>query len=199
MSLSSLKKQLDYIKENNYFTPTMNEFEMYIDGKIQLPKSVVITIDDGWRAIEGLNVINDYKLNATLFVITGEYNPNDFKKEYIETHSHSDKMHSTGICPTGQGGGIQCLPEEKILENLKNSSEKLGGSKVFCYPFYEYNDYSISVLKKAGYTMAFAGETKGSNNLTTPKTNKYKIPRFVMVNYTTINELARYLKGEYYS
>ena len=199
MSLSSLRKQLDYIKENNYFTPTMNEFEMYIDGKIQLPKSVVITIDDGWRAIEGLNVINDYKLNATIFVITGSYNANDFKKEYIEVHSHSENMHKTGDCPNGQGGGIQCLPEETILNDLRTSSEKLGGSKVFCYPFYEYNNYSISMLKKAGYTMAFAGENKGSNNMTTPGINKYSIPRFVMVNYTTMDDFSRYLKGQFYS
>ena len=199
MSLSNLKKQLNYIKENNYFTPTMGEFEMYIDGKLQLPKSVVITIDDGWRAMEGLNVINDYKLNATIFVITGVYNPDDFKREYIEVHSHSDKMHDGGICPTGQGGGIQCLSEEVILEDLRKSSEKLNGSTVFCYPFYEYNDYSISMLKKAGYTMAFAGENRRSNNITTTKTNKYAIPRFVMVNYTTMDDFSKYLEGKYYS
>ena len=199
MSFSNLKKQLSYIKDNDYFTPTMTEFEMYIDGKIQLPKSVVITIDDGWRAIDGINIINDYKLNATIFVITGSYDPNDFKREYVEVHSHSDNMHDVGVCPLGQGGGIQCLPREKILDDLKKSSEKLGGSKIFCYPFYEYNDYSISVLKEAGYTMAFAGEFSGKNNMTTPETNKYAIPRFVMVNYTTIDDLSKYLKGQYYS
>lgn len=199
MPLTKLKEQLDYIKENNYFTPTMKEFEMYIDGKIQLPKSVVITIDDGWRALEGTKIITEYKLNATVFVITGVYNPNDYKNEFIEVHSHSDNMHNKGDCPTGQGGGIQCLSEETILNDLKTSSEKLGESKVFCYPFYEYNNYSISMLKKAGYTMAFAGEEKDSNNITKVGTNKYEIPRFVMVNYTTMNDFSRYLDGKFYS
>lgn len=199
MSITKLKEQLDYIKENNYFTPTMEEFEMYIDGKIRLPKSVVITIDDGWRAMEGIDVINAYKLNATIFVITGSYNANDFKREYIEIHSHSENMHEAGVCSEGQGGGIQCLPEEKILDDLKKSSEKLEGSKIFCYPFYEYNDYSISMLKKAGYTMAFAGEKKGSYNMTSVGADKYRISRFVMMNYTTMDDLSRYLEGKYYS
>lgn len=199
LPISKLKEQLDYIKNNNYFTPTMNELEMYIDGKIQLPKSVVITIDDGWRAQEGLNIINDYKLNATIFVITGSYDANSFKKEYIEVHSHSEKLHEAGVCSTGQGGGIQCLDEEIILNDLKTSSSKLNGSTVFCYPFYEYNNYAISMLKKAGYTMAFAGEESDSYNMTTTKTNKYKIPRFVILSSTTMNDFTRYLKGKYYS
>ena len=49
---------LDYIKDNHIFTPTLSEFEMYLDQKIQLPKSVVITIDDGWRS-ELLNVLGN--------------------------------------------------------------------------------------------------------------------------------------------
>lgn len=198
-STTLLKEQLNYIRDNNYFTPTMKELEMYIDGKIQLPKSVVITIDDGWRAAIGTKIITEYKMNATVFVITGTYKAEEFKNDYIEVHSHSDNMHNTGDCPTGQGGGIQCLSEEKVLADLKTSSEKLGGSTVFCYPFYEYNSYAISMLKKAGYTMAFAGENRGSNNIAYVGIDKYKIPRFVMVNYTTINDLARYLQGNYYS
>ena len=55
-------------------------------------------------------------------------------------------MHKQYVCPGGQGGGIKCLPEATIQEDLKKSSEVLDGSKVFCYPFYEYNDYSRTQL-----------------------------------------------------
>ncbi|MCI9433895.1 MAG: polysaccharide deacetylase family protein [Bacilli bacterium] len=192
-SKTQFKEHLDYIKNNNFFTPTMKELEMYIDGKIQLPKSVVITIDDGWRVDLGIKMLEEYQLNATLFVITSWYDPQNFKSPYLEIHSHSDSMHDGGICPMGQGGGIQCLPKETILNDLKTSSDKIGGSTVFCYPFYEYNDYSISVLQEAGFTLAFAGESSHSDNLIKVGSNKYKLPRFVVVDYTTMTDFANYL------
>ncbi len=192
-SKTQFKQHLDYIKNNNFFTPTMKELEMYIDGKIQLPKSVVITIDDGWRAQLGIQMLEEYQLNATLFVITSWYDPQTFKSPYVEIHSHSDSMHDAGVCPTGQGGGIQCLPKETILNDLKTSSDKIGGTTVFCYPFYEYNDYSISVLQEAGFTLAFAGESRYSDNLVKVGSNKYKLPRFVVVDYTTMTDFANYL------
>ena len=192
-SKTQFKEHLDYIKNNNFFTPTMKELEMYIDGKIQLPKSVVITIDDGWRVDLGIKMLEEYELNATLFVVTSWYDPQAFKSPYVEIHSHSDNMHNQGVCPTGQGGGIQCLPKETILNDLKTSSDKIGGSTVFCYPFYEYNDYSISVLQEAGFTLAFAGESSHSDNLIKVGSNKYKLPRFVVVDYTTMTDFANYL------
>lgn len=48
----------------------------------------------------------------------------------------------------GQDVGIKCLPEDEILNDLKASREKLNGSTVFCYSFYEFNDYSIKLAKK---------------------------------------------------
>lgn len=193
VSKSQFKIHLDYIKDNNFFTPTMNELEMYIDGKIQLPKSVVITIDDGWRAELGIKMLTDYKLNATMFLVTSWYDPKNFKTDFVEVHSHTDNMHNIGECPYGQGGGIQCLDKDIIINDLKTSSNKLNGSTVLCYPFYEYNDFSIEALKEAGFTMAFAGESFNSDNLVKVGSNKYKLPRFVVVNYTTMSDLKNYL------
>lgn len=192
-SKSQFKKQLDYIRDNNIFTLKMKELELYIDGKIQLPRSVVITIDDGWRSKLGIEILNEYKLNGTLFLITGDYYPKDYESEYVELHSHTDKLHVGGKCPGGQGGGIKCLPRDEILNDLKTSREKLNGSTVLCYPFYEYNNYSIEIAKEAGFTMAFAGESSNSNNLTKVGSNKFKLPRFVVVTYTAMNDFIRYI------
>ena len=41
-SKAQFKTHLDYFKNNNILTLTMKEMEMYIDGKLQLPKSVLI-------------------------------------------------------------------------------------------------------------------------------------------------------------
>ena len=191
--LSKFKEQLKYIKDNNFFTPTLEELEMYIDGDIQLPKSVIITIDDGWRANQGIDLLEEYKLNGVLFLITAWYNPNNYKNNYIEIASHGDNLHNNGVCYGGQGGAIKCMSHDKLLEDLKKSRYKLNNTKYFCYPFYEYNDYSIKVLKEAGYSMAFGGEYENGYKYVKPGIDKFRLPRWVIVNYTEMNTFKQYL------
>lgn len=190
-SKSLFSSHLKYIKDNNIFTPTMDEFEMYMDKEVNLPKSVLITIDDGWRAEDGIKLLEEYKLNGTVFLITSWWKEIDFLNiwNYVEYHSHGDNLHNQGVCPGGQGGAIKCLNKTKLLEDLTLSRKKLGGSTAFCYPFYEYNSYSISALKETGFTLAFAGGFKKAN----PNTDKFKIPRYVMYYNTSVNQLKSYI------
>lgn len=192
-SKKQFKSHLDLIKEKNMLTLQMKEVEMYIDGKIQLPKSVLITIDDGPKTKIAVDLLTEYKMYATIFLVTSWFDEKEYyKTDYIELHSHTHNMHDGGQCPGGQGGGIKCLPEEEIQKDLKQSREDLDGSTVFCYPFYEYNDYSIQMLKKAGFTMAFIGESNNSDNLIHVGSDKFRLRRFVIVTYTTINDLNNY-------
>ena len=195
-SKSQFKSHLDLFNEMGLLTITMKEAEMYIDGKVRLPKSVLITIDDGWRTDVAIKMLNEYKMHASLFVITGSYDAKGYmtpENKYVELHSHTDKLHDGGKCPGGQGGGLKCLPRETILNDLKTSREKLNGSTVLCYPFYEYNNYTIELVKEAGFTMAFAGESSYLDNHFKVGSPKYNIPRFVIVTYTTMNDLRSYL------
>ena len=192
-SKAQFKTHLDYFKSHNMLTVKMKEVEMYIDGKLQLPKSVLITIDDGGRTQVGIDMLTEYKMYATIFLVTSWFNPKDYyKTDYIELHSHSHHMHETGVCPRGQGGGIQCLSEEEIQKDLKTSRELLNNTTYFCYPFYEYNDYSIKMLKQAGFTMAFDGEKSYGDNLVHPGDDKFRLRRFVIVTYTTLHDFDIY-------
>ena len=192
-SKEQFKTHLDYFKENNILTITTNELEMYIDGKVQLPKSVLITIDDGPKTEVAIDLLEEYKMYATIFLVTSWFNVNEYtQSEYIELHSHTHNMHDGGKCPGGQGGAIKCLPEEEILSDLKASRDALNGSQVFCFPFYEYNDYAINLVKEAGFTMAFIGESNNSDNLVHVGSNKFKLRRFVIVTYTTMDDLDKY-------
>ena len=93
----------------------MKEVEMYIDGKVQLPKSVLITIDDGPKTKIAVDLLTEYKMYATIFLVTSWFDEKEYyKTDYIELHSHTNNMHNTGVCPGGQGGGIKCLSEEEI-------------------------------------------------------------------------------------
>lgn len=190
-SKKQFRTHLDYIKDNDVFTPTMKELEMYIDGQLQLPRSVVITIDDGWRANGGVDLLNEYKLNGTVFLIAKSYEGVWFKSEYVEVHSHSYNLHRNYVCSKGnQGGALICEDNESILKDLKLSREKLYNSTVFCYPFYDYDDNAISLLKEAGFTMAFAG---GEYRRVTVGSNKYKIPRYVIGTWTSLGNVKAYI------
>ena len=192
-SKKQFKSQLNLIKEKDMLTLQMKEVEMYIDGKVQLPKSVLITIDDGPKTKIAVDLLTEYKMYATIFLVTSWFDEKEYyKTDYIELHSHTHNMHDGGKCPGGQGGAIKCLPEEEIQKDLKQSREELNGSTVFCYPFYEYNDYSIKMLKQAGFTMAFIGEGNNSDNLIHVGSDKFRLRRFVIVTYTTISDLNKY-------
>lgn len=195
LSKTKFQEQLDYLKKNNILTITTNELELYIDGKIKLPKSVLITIDDGYMMNNGLQVLEQNKMYGCVFLITSWFKSVDFfnSYKYIEFNSHGENLHNTGVCPGGQGGAIKCLARDKLLEDIKISRQKLHNCTSFAYPFYEYNDYSVNILKDSGISMAFVGEGASSDNLVHVGSDKYTLPRFVVVSYTTLNDIDNYL------
>ena len=190
---SQFDSQVKYLKDNGYYGVSMRDLELFIDGKIQLPeKSVSLTFDDGWYMRRAISILESYQMLGTLFLIGSVASPNDYQSEYLEVHSHTWNMHKLGDCPSSLGrGGILCLDENTILEDLKKSRDSLNQTTYFCYPFYDYNSRAIELLKQAGFTMAFAGELRDS----TVKIgqDKFKIPRYVIVNYTTMDQFIRYV------
>ncbi len=186
MTMAKFREHIQYLKKNNILDLTMKEFEMFMNNQIRLPKSVLLTLDDGWLRQNAIKVLDEEEFHATYFLVTSWYLP--IESKYVEYHSHSHNMHNQGECKSGQGGGIQCLSEKKIQEDLKKSKEILNGTTYFCYPFYEWNDYAINQLKKAGFTLAFIGGQRAAK----PSDNHYRIPRYVIYSWTTTNTLKGY-------
>ncbi len=197
-TFDQFESHLKYFKENNYFTLKLNELELYLDGKLQIPEnSVVITIDDGTILDLGaLDLLEKYEANATLFVITNWVDPHHFKSDNLDLESHTDNMHLQYQCPGygSQGGGILCLPEDVVLKDLKLSQEKLGGSKYFAYPFFDFNDRAIELLKKAGFHLAFIGQYDTDGYSYPLKTDKFKVRRKTIFSNTTMDEFISILK-----
>lgn len=186
LSDNLFKKHLLYLKENNFYTATMEDLSLFIDGKVQLPeKTVVITIDDGYFVNAAIKVLEELDMQATLFLIGEVGSPENYQSDNLEIHSHTYSLHYPGACSGGQGSPLKCLKREKILDDLKKSREQLNGSTVFCYPFFEYNDYAINILKEAGFEMAFIG---GRRKIRVGS-NKYKLPRYGIINTTTVSDI----------
>lgn len=196
--LDQFDSHLKYLKDNDCFTLKLDELELYLDGKINIPEnSIVLTIDDGTNLDQGaLRLLEKYDLNATLFVITSWVDSNDFKSPNLDLESHTNNMHNQYECKGYgmQGGGILCLPEEKVLEDLKISQDKVGGSKYFAYPFFDFNDRAIELLKQAGFHMAFIGQYDTDGYSYPNKTDKYKVRRKTIFSDTSMDEFISYLQ-----
>lgn len=179
---------MSYLNTNNYMTLKMEEFEMFVDGKINIPKkSVLVTIDDGHMGIRSIPILEKNKTYATMFLITSWFSTEHFQSQYLELHSHSDDLHDPNECPGygTQGSAILCKNHDYLVNDLKESRKKLNDSRAFCYPFYDYNDHAIKAIKDAGFTIAFTGGRRKAKI----GENKYKIPRYTIVSYDTVNDL----------
>lgn len=177
---------MKYIKENNFYTITMQELEMFIDKKINLPKkSVSITIDDGWFVGRAIQILEKYDVMGTLFLIGYLAPVSDYASKNLEVHSHTWNLHNISNCQEGRSP-LLCYDKNTLVEDLKKSRESLNNTTYFCYPFYEYNNHAINALKEAGFTMALTG----GNYKAKQGIDKFKIPRYVVYNTTSVNELA---------
>ena len=167
------------------FSPELGKF---IDGKIRIPeKSILITIDDGSRAWNFVPLLEEYKVNATLFLITSWYDKAQFESSYMELASHTHGLHTPGVCSGGQGSPLKCADRNSLVQDLKTSREILNGTKAFCFPFYEFNDYSLDVISEAGFEMGFIGGYRNA----TKGINKLKIPRVPLTDYTTLEQYKK--------
>lgn len=189
-SEKQIRSHFNYLNENNFFTLNTTELGKFIDGNIRLPeKSILITIDDGSRAWNFIPLLEEYKINATLFLISSWYEKEKFISPYMELASHTHNLHTPGVCSGGQGSPLKCQNKEMLLSDLRTSREVLDGTKAFCFPFYEFNNYAISVIEEAGFEMAFIGGYKKA----TKGINKFKIPRIPLTDYTTLTQYAKYI------
>lgn len=181
-SEDQIKSHFEYLSSNNYTTITADELLLWNEGKINLPKNtIMITIDDGARAEKFIPFLEQYKIHATLFLITSWYPTDKFKSDYLDIQSHSDNLHTPGVCEGGQGSPLKCAPTDELVQDLKTSRDKTGAI-AFCFPFYEFNDHAIDAVKKAGFSMSFIGGqrkmVKGSD--------LYKIPRISLHSDDTL-------------
>lgn len=184
------EEELKYLKDNGYYAATMKDTELFLTGKVNLPKkTVVITIDDGWYVARNIALLEKYEMHGTLFLIGNLAQPDAYKSDYLEIHSHGWNIHNIGECPGNLGGAILCKDKQYLLDDLKKSRDSLNNTTYFCYPFYEYNERAIEILKEAGFTMAF----KGGRVKAKPGVNLFKVPRYSITNSDTLKDFISYI------
>ena len=186
--MSSFKDHLKYLNDNGFKTLTMKEFVAWMYGEINVPeKSVLITIDDGGLGTGTHNgnhlipALEEYKIHATLFLITGWWDINNYRSPYLDVESHTNDLHITGDCGRSK---VNCVGYDALLADLKKSIEITKSTDAFCFPFYDYTNESIRAVQDAGFKVAFIG----GNRKASRSDNKFKIPRYVVYDSTTLEQ-----------
>lgn len=196
VTTDQLEAQMSFLKEAGYRTISVEEFEAWHSGEIELPrKSVMITIDDGWYSSikYALPIFDKYDIKSTVFLIgnrteeitdttEGEENQHSIGMDLIdkiqEEHpdfdiqSHGyDMHHYTEDEPVGKVIGFS---SQQCFNDLRKQSELFGFSYL-AYPFGTYTDTLINAIKDEGsIRIAF---TYGNNRYATREQSPYNIER----------------------
>ena len=181
LTVQKFEEQLKYLKDNNFYTATMEDMALWMERKIRLPKkTTVITVDDGATGTDThlINLLEKYDLHGTLFLITAWWPKDRYTSPNLEVQSHGHNIHNNF-------GDALSKTKDQLLNDFKTSIEKLDGENTaFCYPFYERNWTVMSAVKESGFRIAFAGGHAKANQNNDP----YQINRYIIMNYITMND-----------
>lgn len=206
LSVEVFEKQMRYLYDNGYSTVTLEELEKFIDGKIHLPqKSVVITFDDGYLSnyLYAYPILKKYGFNATIFAISSlirdqpdRFHPDQLNyvswseiekfRDVFHIESHTHDMHREE-----NGKGYLIFKSTDVIKADMIKSKTSLNSFYFAYPYGQYDDTAIKLLKETGYKMAF---TRKSGRVS-PGINKYEIPRYSIYPTTKMRDFEKYISN----
>lgn len=210
-----LEEQMKFLQDNGYKTISMEEFEDWYDGNIELPrKTVMITIDDGkYSAVKyALPIFEKYKIKSTMFVIgnrteettnktEGEENLHSVGFDVIEdleenhpdfaVQSHTYSMHKWD---ENDSPKIYNYTEKMCEEDLALQND-IFGFEYLAYPFGAYTDEMIAAIVSQGdIRMAF---TYGNNRYATRDQGRYEIERIKVSGQKDLESFASWLDEGY--
>ena len=155
----NFSRQMAFLKRKGYSVISLDELVSNItEGKPYLPKTVVITFDDGYKNnyVEAFPILEKHGITATFFLTTDHVGS---KKEYVNW-DQVRLMKKNGMDFGGHTRSGVYLPSENDPKRLW---DEISGSKAdieaetglearyFCYPTGGFTDRIKRIAKKAGY------------------------------------------------
>jgi peptidoglycan/xylan/chitin deacetylase (PgdA/CDA1 family) len=170
-------QQMKYLKENGYRVISLEELLEFLKYRHSLPKrSVVISIDDGYRSVYNIAwpILKKYGFRATLFIYTDFVGVSknaitwdqlrEMKKNGFEIGAHT--MSHCDLTKQNKGEDTQAYISriEKELSTSKQIiDKKLNQNTVFlAFPYGRYDQRVLDMCKRLGYKIAVSVK-RGSN------------------------------------
>jgi peptidoglycan/xylan/chitin deacetylase (PgdA/CDA1 family) len=179
----------------------------------------MLTFDDGYRGTQqyALPILKKYNIKATLFVVTGFLGNLSFltwdqldeiaNSELITLASHTNKLHyykqynSFAInypamlrfkIENESLNTYQTRVQNDLLLSKKLLETRYPNKKInyLAYPFGAYNQEVVDVVRKAGFNMAFAYDSKQTKWMSRDS-NPFLLERYPIFQYSTNKDLFR--------
>lgn len=185
MPTNTFERQMKYLKENGYHVITAEELLSFLEYRQGLPqKSVLITMDDGYRSVYDIAypILNKYEFTATLFIYTDFVGVSKMAITWDQLRELQTKGFTIGSHTIYHSDLTQPKDGETEQEYIARVKEELYGSKkimdqklgqdtyFLAYPFGRYDQQSIQMARDAGYKMAMSVKRGGNAFFANPLT-----------------------------
>jgi peptidoglycan/xylan/chitin deacetylase (PgdA/CDA1 family) len=181
VTLTEFESQMDYLATNNYHVFALSELGSFINGKKELPiKSVIITIDDGYKSYLDVAypILKKHNFPSTMFVYPDfigagtalKWQDVKFlsKAPLVDIQSHSKSHDSLSPLPGGETDKdylarlkIEVEGAEKILsrrteKTINHFAYPYGNSSLEIVELLKQNDYALALTVHKGSNPAFS-------------------------------------------
>lgn len=195
------EQQMKYLKENGYNVISFNTLRDFVNYKRRPPKkSVVISVDDGWKTIKTIAapILKKYGFKATLFIYTDmiKSKPGNVTLSWDEIKELIDEGTIEVQSHTVSHVDLTKVSEESLERELEESQsiikENLGISTTgLAYPYGNFNNQVVEKLKKYGFEVAFT-VIKGGNAFFY---NNFALNRSMVFNSEDIDDFIELLES----
>jgi peptidoglycan/xylan/chitin deacetylase (PgdA/CDA1 family) len=185
MPKKAFELQMRYLKENGYHVITAKELLAFLEYRQGLPKkSVLITMDDGYRSIYNIAypILKKYGYTAILFVYTNFVGVSKMAVTWDQLKEMQAEGFTIGSHTIYHSDLTQPKEGETDREFIARIKEELDGSKkiidqklgqntyFLAYPFGYYDQRSMQMASDAGYKMAMSVKRGGNPFFANPLT-----------------------------
>ena len=158
-------RQMEYLKKNHYRVISMSMLIEYLEYKKALPeKSVIITIDDGYKSVYNIAfpVLRQYGFTATIFIYT-DFVAGGTAMTWKQIKEIKNAGFEVGSHTISHADLIVKKPEETEKDYIQRITHEIVHSKrildkklnqdttLFAFPFGNSNQQVINICKEAGY------------------------------------------------
>lgn len=170
-------RQMKYLKKNGYRVINFKELLEFLEYRKGIPnKSVIISIDDGYRSIYDIAypILQKYGFKATLFIYTDFINASrnaltwnqlsEMKANGFEIGSHT--IYHSDLTRLKEGENLKAYRNriEKELRGSKLIIDKKLAQNTICiaFPYGRYNQNLLKACERFGYRIGVSVK-RGSN------------------------------------
>ncbi len=195
MSPLRFEAQLQWLAREGYKVLRLTELQAFLAAsEAPPPRSVVITIDDGYESFHRLAfpLLRKYGMPATLFVYSDIIGRGDglswpqlrelAQSGWVDIQAHSKTHRNMGARAANEGEaayrhniGLELRHPRQLLEQRLTAMGLPGGENggwkvnAFAYPYGESNEWIVDMLPREGYALGFTVHAGGNPFFASPR------------------------------